>query len=177
MNVTGTSIAESIARNAVIISFTPSTFNISPITIKENKSLYCIINIFQSLALIEHCHTTALLSHKDYILMIYIHKLRFDYISDRYGFDLITDQNINDFLDAFRLFEEKDWHDIIVDNALDYKEFDKNRKTKQYFPDYYWSKGIYKFRISRKYRAFGYRENNIFYVLRFDLDHELSDNG
>ena len=109
--------------------------------------------------------------------MIYIHKLRFDYISDRYGFDLITDQNINDFLDAFRLFEEKDWHDIIVDNALDYKEFDKNRKTKQYFPDYYWSKGIYKFRISRKYRAFGYRENNIFYVLRFDLDHELSDNG
>lgn len=40
-----------------------------------------------------------------------------------------------------------------------------------------WKKGIKKFRITQRNRCFGYVENGVFYVLRFDLDHELSDVG
>ncbi|WP_373031749.1 hypothetical protein, partial [Sulfurovum sp.] len=36
---------------------------------------------------------------------------------------------------------------------------------------------IYKFRINQKYRCFGYRKGEIFYVLHFETDHKLSDRG
>ena len=53
----------------------------------------------------------------------------------------------------------------------------KNKKSKRYFSDEQWKKGIKKFRITQRNRCFGYVNNGIFYVLRFDLDHELSDVG
>ena len=176
-NISNSCLAEAYARNASLISFVPSEFNFSPIVVREGQHTMDIPNFFKELQLLEYCHDTDIISHADYIKLIYHTKLNFDNIFLTNGFDLINSRNINEFLDAFRLFEEKDWQDIFVDGALDYKEYHKNRRTKRYFPDEIWSKGIYKFRITRRYRAFGYQENNIFYVLRFDLDHELSDNG
>lgn len=37
--------------------------------------------------------------------------------------------------------------------------------------------GIKKVKITQRNRCFGYVDNGVFYVLRFDLDHELSDVG
>lgn len=53
----------------------------------------------------------------------------------------------------------------------------KNKKIKRYFSDDLWKKGVKKFRITQRNRCFGYVDNGVFYVLRFDLDHELSDVG
>jgi len=57
------------------------------------------------------------------------------------------------------------------------KTYNKNKKSKRYFSDDLWKKGIKKFRITKRNRCFGYLENGIFYVLRFDFEHELSDVG
>ena len=61
-----------------------------------------------------------------------------------------------------------------MNNGLDYKTYNKNKKSKRYFSDDLWKKGIKKFRITKRNR---YLENGIFYVLRFDFEHELSDVG
>ena len=71
----------------------------------------------------------------------------------------------------------KNWIAIATDKGLDYKTYNKNKKSKRYFSDEQWKKGIKKFRITQRNRCFGYVNNGIFYVLRFDLDHELSDVG
>lgn len=36
---------------------------------------------------------------------------------------------------------------------------------------------ICKFRVSEKFRCFGYRKKDTFFVLRIDLEHKLSDKG
>lgn len=95
----------------------------------------------------------------------------FSKINIKKGFDLLTnDSDKNLFLDAFRKFNELDWTQIHVDDALDYKKYNN---SKQYFSRI--PNTIYKFRASEKYRCFGYVEERVFYVLRFDLSHKLSD--
>ena len=103
-------------------------------------------------------------------------KLDFSLIDGTHGFSLIDNENQNEFIDSFRKFEELDWN-AIATNGLDYKTYNKNKKSKRYFSDERWKKGIKKFRITQRNRCFGYVENGVFYVLRFDLDHELSDVG
>lgn len=104
-------------------------------------------------------------------------KFDFSLIDDTHGFSLIDDENQNEFIDSFRKFKELDWNAIATDNGLDYKTYNKNKKSKRYFSDEQWKKGIKKFRITQRNRCFGYVDNGVFYVLRFDLDHELSDVG
>ena len=104
-------------------------------------------------------------------------KFDFSLIDDTHGFSLIDDENQNEFIDSFRKFKELDWNAIAMDNGLDYKTYNKNKKSKRYFSDEQWKKGIKKFRITQRNRCFGYVDNGVFYVLRFDLDHELSDVG
>lgn len=95
-------------------------------------------------------------------------------IDDTHGFSLIDNENQNEFIDSFRKFEELDWNAIATDNGLDYKTYNKIKKSKRYFSDN-GRKALKKFRITQRNRCFGYVDNDIFYVLRFDLDHELSD--
>ncbi len=104
-------------------------------------------------------------------------KLDFSLIDDTYGFSLIDNENQNEFIDSFRKFEELDWNAIATDKGLDYKTYNKNKKSRRYFSDNLWKKGIKKFKITQWNRCFGYVNNGIFYVLRFDLDHELNDVG
>lgn len=104
-------------------------------------------------------------------------KLDFSLIDGTHGFSLIGNENQNEFIDSFRKFEELDWNTIATDKGLDYKTYNKNKKSKRYFSDEQWKKGIKKFRITQRNRCFGYVENGVFYVLRFDLDRELSDVG
>ena len=104
-------------------------------------------------------------------------KFDFSLIDDTHGFSLIDNENQNEFIDSFRKFEELDWNTIAMDKGLDYKTYNKNKKSKRYFSDDLWKKGIKKFKITQRNRCFGYVDNGIFYVLRFDLDHELSDVG
>ena len=104
-------------------------------------------------------------------------KLDFSLIDGTHGFSLIDNENQNEFIDSFRKFEELDWSAIATDKGLDYKPYNKKKKSKRYFSDDLWKKGIKKFRITQRNRCFGYVDNGVFYVLRFDLDHELSDVG
>ena len=92
-------------------------------------------------------------------------------------FPLLTMRTKTSLLIYFKKFEESDWNAIATDNGLDYKTYNKNKKSKRYFSDDLWQKSIKKFKITQRNRCFSYVDNGVFYVLRFDLDHELSDVG
>lgn len=173
----GTGIAEAYARSGVLISFIPSNYSYSPVVVECNEVEKRIVNIFAEKDLIDHLYKIQILNIGTYIRLMFNEKLNFNNIDYKYGFNLISSQNANEFISSFKGFEQKSWQEIIIDDGLDYKEFHKNKKTKKYFEDNYWKKGIYKFKISSKIRVFGYRELDTFYVLRFDLNHKLSDLG
>lgn len=76
-----------------------------------------------------------------------------------------------------KIIERTPWHLMRMNDGLDFKEFSKNRYTKDFFTTDEWSKKVMKFRVNDEIRCFGNVENDKFFVLRIDLDHKLSDLG
>jgi len=103
--------------------------------------------------------------------------LNFSYLENNYGFTVLNPTQKKEFLSTFHKFSQMSWNDIIKSSAnkkgLNYKPYDGNWfKNTQYS-----NTNIFKFRTSQKYRCFGYREKDKFFVLRFEVDHKTSDNG
>ncbi|MYL54191.1 hypothetical protein GLW08_12670 [Pontibacillus yanchengensis] len=80
-------------------------------------------------------------------------------------------------MSTFEYFNDSTWSDIFQNNSLDYKLYQPSKENDWFKESKFSNKKIYKFRTSQKYRCFGFRENDTFYVLRFDTTHEISDNG
>lgn len=177
-DVSGSSIAEAEARTGCLLSFIRSSYVNDPIIVQKDGIDIPVRNIWDEKQLYAILFEHGELSLKEYIISRFSGlKLDFSLIDDRNGFSLINQENQIEFIDSFRKFIELDWCEIMTDNGLDYKNYNKNRKSKRYFSDDLWQKGIKKFRITERNRCFGYVDNGIFYILRFDLDHELSDVG
>lgn len=177
-DVSGSSIAEAVARTGCLLSFIRSSYVNDTIIVQKDGADIPVRNICDEKQLYAILSELGKLSFKEYIISRFSgSKLDFSRIDDNNGFSLIGQENQKVFIDSFRKFIELDWCDIATDNGLDYKRYNKNNKNKDYFTDDLWKKGIWKFRITKRYRCFGYVDNGIFYVLRFDLEHELSDVG
>lgn len=177
-DISGTSIAEAAARSACLVSFIDSCYTKHPIAIKQNEESVAVNNIWQGGQLYSILHASGEMALDKYIKTRFGGgKLNFEQIDDKNGFQLITSENENEFIDSFRKFDELSWAQISTDTGLDYKDYTKNKRSKPYFSKKLWQKGIKKFRVTQRNRCFGYVEKSVFYVLRFDLDHELSDLG
>ena len=177
-DVSGSSIAEAAARSVCLLSFIRSGYEKHPIVVTKDEEPIEVGNIWKEKQLHSILFERGELSLEKYITIRFSGgKLDFSLIDDTLGFSLIDGENQNEFIDSFRKFEELDWSAIATDKGLDYKPYNKKKKSKRYFSDDLWKKGIKKFRITQRNRCFGYVDNDIFYVLRFDLDHELSDVG
>ena len=179
IDVSGTSIAEALIRKACLVSFSKSAFVQTPIKVKEkSKNAYSDVeNVWRSGQVCDVLQKAGVLSIEDYMIGKYSGKLDFSSIDDKNGFCLINSSNISVFESGFRKFNELPWSQIPMDDALDYKEFHCNANTKRFFHKEMWGKGIRKFRITQEIRCLGYVEDSTFHVLRFDLDHKLSDLG
>lgn len=171
-NVCGSSLAEACERDRVIISFLSENFKSGKIYIHKNASEEITLdNLFNrghynelnwerhSIRIDEYC-----------VNRFRGDKLDFSLIDKKLGFELLKKEDESVFIDAFRKFTELSWQQISMDDALDYKEYPDNNKIFRDIPH-----KIHKFRVTQKYRCFGYVDNGIFYVLRFDLEHKLSD--
>lgn len=178
-NVSGTSVAEAFVRKACLVSFNRSAFEKTIITVKSSTDDADgnVNNVWQKGQVCEVLRNAGFLSIPDYIVHTYSGKLDFSQIGARNGLELINSENLSLFGSAFKKFNQLSWPLINVDDGLDYKEFEKNRRTRGYFPDEIWNKGVKKFRVDQEKRCFGYVENGTFYVIRIDLDHKLSDLG
>lgn len=171
-NLIGFSIAEACEREKVILSFNSINFNLNKIIILKNESEEIEIdNLFDK----GHCNELKrernIILIEDYCVNRFKgNKLDFSKIDKKDGFELLKREDEDLFIDAFRKFTELTWPQIIVNDGLDYKPYPDNDKVFKNVPH-----KIHKFRVSQKYRCFGYTDNGVFYVLRFDLEHKLSD--
>ncbi len=177
-DVSGSSVSEATARAVCLLSFIRSLYEKHPVVVTKDGVAIPVGNIWKEKQLSSILFERGELPLKKYITTRFSGgKLDYSLVDDTHGFSLIDNENQNEFIDSFRKFEELDWNAIATDKGLDYKTYNKSKKSKRYFSDEQWKKGIKKFRITQRNRCFGYVDNGIFYVLRFDLDHELSDVG
>jgi len=171
-NVCNSSLAEACERDKIIVSFYHNDFKTIQLSVFKNKYKIEIDNLFEQGHFAQIAYQRNLMSFEIYCSKIFSNsKLNFSKIDSKKGFSLIRKEEESLFYDGFRKFTSLSWQQIFVDDALDYKEYN----NKNYFKNI--KEKIYKFRISQKYRCFGYVENSTFFVLQFDLEHKLSDLG
>lgn len=171
-NIVGFSLAEACERDKVVMSFNSDDFKQSKILIhKDNTEEIVLDNLTNK----GHCNEVNRernnIGIAEYCVTRFKgDKLDFSKIDSKLGFELLKKEDEELFIDAFRKFTELSWQQINVDDALDYKSYPDNDKIFKNI-----SHDIHKFRVTKKYRCFGYVANGVFYVLRFDLEHKLSD--
>jgi hypothetical protein len=171
--VTGQSLAEACERDRIVISFIHPDFSSERLLILKENTEVTLDNIVNRIDYIERAYNKNIISCEEYCKKKFRgDKLNFSRINLKESFDLLSKEEESLFIDGFRKFTELTWSQIFDDSALRFKEYKDN---KNYFKSL--NKKIHKFRISRKYRCFGYIEQGIFYVFLFDLTHDLSDDG
>lgn len=178
-NVCNTSLAESCERDKMILSFEHSDFSEDICTIQKNSESLNIFNVVNSNKFLEYLFLNKLINCLQYCQNKFKNsKLNFEEINDGFGFDsLKTFQQEKEFLDTFELFDKMDWSNIFESDGLEYKQYKSSRSKNWFKGTKFENINIYKFRVTQKYRCFGYRKDDKFNILRFEIDHEISDNG
>jgi hypothetical protein len=182
-NICNTSLAESCERDKTILSFTHNNFLKTDLEILKDGNPVSVYNFIDKSSFLNHLLSISQIEPLDYCQFQFKHsKLNFSLIEIVYGFDsLETIQQKEEFLKAFHEFSgQESWENILKSDGLEYKKYDKPKKKKTlgwFREGKYATKDIYKFRVTQKYRCFGYREKDEFFVLRFEIDHKISDNG
>jgi len=179
VDVSSTALAEVYARSSHLVSFVHPDFTNNKLSIHTDKEpVDCIIkNVWKGGQLGDLLLSESAITTKQYICHRFHKKLDFEGLGDKNGFDCISEDNRDLFLDAFDKFEKLEWQEIMQDTGFEYKEFHKNRNTVGYFSNDCWNKKIYKIRIDQRIRCFGNTYDKVFHVIRIDLDHKLSDLG
>lgn len=179
--VTDSSIAESFEREASLLSFAPSNYEIDSLEIiKEETLKRQVSNFFKFKTILNYLYEAQDVSFNLFCKNYYKNsKLSFEFVNKAKSFDLIGDKNDEiQFFNSFNLFCEMSWNDIIAQGGKGQKKVGLAYSTyhdQEAFNGYNLSCKIDKFRCTQKYRVFGYRKADIFYVLEFDLTHRLSD--
>lgn len=179
-NICNTSLAESCERDKIILSFKHNNFFNTTFNMIKNNTNISIYNIINKIDFLLYLIENNQISPIEYCVSKFdISKLNFDNIEQGYGFDsLETTQQIKEFIEAFELFYRTPWNNISTSDGLKYKPYKPSSKKRDWFRYSDFSGyDIYKFRVTQTYRCFGYREKDTFFVLRFELDHKISDNG
>jgi len=173
--INNSSLAESCARDRVVVSFLHRNFKILKLQVLKNQEGISIDNLYDRLHFLEFLRSREKIEFEKYIRQRFRGtKLNFTFISKHSGFGLLNSDEVeNSFLSSFEKFIKMSWDDISKDDGFEYKPY----KDQGLFKRKYNDKNICKFRTSQKYRCFGYRENDTFYVICFESNHKLSDKG
>lgn len=178
-NVCMTSLAEACERDRVVLSFSHKEYNEDTITIYKDTECINLFNLINQTIFLDYLFKNSLIEPLKYCKYKFKNsKLSFEDINDGFNFDsLETEQQVKEFIEAFILFDKATWDDILKSDGFKYKSYSPNKKNNWFKDTESENKNIFKFRVNKKYRCFGYRDKDIFYVLRFEVDHKISDNG
>lgn len=176
----GYSLAEAFERDRLSISFQKSVFSLFTIKLKKDTgSEVDISNFFDYKLTLGWLFKKNLIPPIEYCLEYFAGtNLNFSKLEDEFGFNHIESSQVNQFIESFKLFSGMNWDDIVRSDGLKYKKYSPNSNNVNAFrAQKYSAYNICKFRIDQRMRCFGYRDGNIFYALRFEKDHSVSDNG
>lgn len=179
-NICDTSLAESSQRDKIILSFRQDDYIDEQFEIRKNEDDIGIYNIVENDNFLDYLLLKNEITPLNFCLCRYKNKnLDFSLLENDFGFDILNANQIREYLKSFDEFSKMSWIDIQQSDGLEYKKYNKPKpRIKGWFrKGAYANTEIYKFRITQEYRCFGYRKDNAFYVLRFEIDHEISDKG
>ncbi|MDF0720124.1 hypothetical protein P0M11_08940 [Kaistella sp. PBT33-4] len=180
VNVNDSALAECYERKIFLISFIPSNYSSEIINVEKDKHSQKISNYTNNRALVQKLYEQNLVSFEVFCKNYYNgSKLDFSKINVKNSFDQILDKKDEiQFINSFNMFSSTNWSDILKQSGkgkniagFDYKKF----HDQDHFAQYSTSSPIYKFRVTQKFRVFGYRIKDSFILLEFDLTHQLSD--
>ena len=178
-SVCHSSLAESCERDRMLLSFSHMDFMEEHLEVYKNTSPLSLYNIRDKNSFLDHLLSTSKIEPFDYSKFKFEKtNLNFSLLEEKYGFDsLETAQQLNEFLNTFNEFSQMSWEDIQNSDGLKYKPYKANKKYDWFRKTDFSNESIYKFRVSQEYRCFGYRKEDEFFVLRFEIGHKISDNG
>lgn len=178
--VNDSALAECYERKIFLISFAPSLYSTNILNIEKNKISQNISNFTNSKDLVKILYDEDLINFELFCKNYYNKaKLDFSQVNRNNSFGQILDKNDEvQFVNSFNMFLDTEWSDILKQSGkgknnagFDYKKY----HNQDLFVDYSNDSPIYKFRVTQKFRVFGYRKGDVFRVLEFDLTHRLSD--
>jgi len=175
----GYSIAESCERDKIVLSFKNSNFSNDIINLTKNTEPHEIYNSIDYIKFLDFLYIKGKISEIDYCLNRFTINLNFSNLdNEEKGFRKLENEEKNAFITTFIMFSNMTWKEISESDGLDYKPYSPSSKSDYIFKNTQWNnKTIYKFRCSQKYRCFGYREKDTFFVLFLEKDHKISDKG
>lgn len=177
--VTGTSLAEASARTGFVLSFPKSDYTDCNILIR------CWEQIRDVSSLTTNKYRNEMLYQKGYVdIYTYLKerfhgtRLNFEKMDQAYGFDSFEKSEIEECIRDFERFaRHKDWDAVLSDRSLHYKEYQPSKKNNWFKGTDYEDVTIDKFRCGNPKRCFGFRKEDVFYVLRMERDHSISNYG
>jgi len=175
----GYSLAEACERDKMVLSFKNQKFDNVSLYVRKNGEKISIINLTDTIFFAEYLKENKLLDINRYCEYRFIDtNISFSKLDPHYGFDILEEEEINIFISSFIRFSEMTWDEITLSDGLEFKKYQPASKKADWFANTpYKDKQIFKFRTNQKCRCFGYRDGDVFYVLRFEKDHKVSDHG
>lgn len=178
--VTDSSIAEAAARGKAVLSFYHEDYSDKELEVRKDGNIIMIFSISSLKALAEDLYKKGKIKINEYVRIKYSGtRLNFKRMEEEYGLEEFEKIEIEECLQNFEKFvNHSTWEEVYHDGGLRYKEYSPSNKEKDWFRGSNFSnKTIYKFRCGNPKRCFGFKEGEIFYVLRMERDHKISDNG
>lgn len=173
-NVCETSLAESCERDKFILSFKHNEYLKDNLLVKKNTNEINLYNILDKNLFLDYIFDLGTLLPAEYCKFKFKDtNLNFTLLDINNGFNLLNTAQVEEYISSFKKFSSMNWIDINSDGGFQYKPY----KGDYYKNTIYSIKKIKKFRTSQLYRCFGYREEDIFYILRFEINHKISDDG
>lgn len=178
-NVSATAIAEAAKRGTPLLSFRSEYFTDCLLEVSLHSEKYQIFSVYSPKYLVE-CFSKELKLDRDILLKIRYENTRIDcsFLDRKFGASILENDEYHLLLISLDKFiQHQSWYDIEKDDGLEYKKYNPSPQNNWFKNTPYQHQTIMKFRFSDVLRAYGYRQNDRFHLLRFERDHKRSDKG
>ncbi|MCM1174276.1 MAG: hypothetical protein NC341_04405 [Blautia sp.] len=177
-DISATSIAEAARRNVPLLSFKSELFTDCRLDVSFESEEYSIASIYSPQYLAGHFSKELSLDGDDLL------KIRYEgtlidctFLEKKYGSSILEKNEYCSLLSSLDKFIQLSWNDIEKDDGLEYKKYKPSSKENWFRNSPFCQQTIMKFRFSDVLRAYGYRHDNRFRLLRLERDHKKSDKG
>lgn len=179
VDITNSSIAEAAATEGQVLSFDNRLYKDTELSVVDAACEHSVYSIGTIKGMAKILYESNNLEIDDFLKLYFRGtRLNFKYLEDGYGLKNFEKTEIQDCIKNFiRFSEHKNWSDIYSDQTLAYKSYKPSDKDNWFRESEYRDKTIDKFRCRNPKRCFGFKEKDIFYVLRIERDHKISDRG
>ena len=178
-DVSATAIAEAAKRGIPLLSFRSEHFTDCLLDVSLHSEKYQIVSVYSPKYLAES-FSRELKLDRDILLKVRYENTRIDctFLDGKFGPSILENHEFHLLIISLDKFiQHQSWYDIEKDDGLEYKKYSPSPQNNWFKNTPYQHQTIMKFRFSDVLRAYGYRKNDRFHLLRLERDHKRSNKG